>query len=148
MYFMISGLLLFSLCYNLQLNCKSGQTPMSCMRNLVVPRYSISQASVILRRSCIRCQAVQFSTTSSLLKKTGDRNKNRGVSALRGTGPRYPRALSKEPLPQPVLDPARRSKIQVNEKHGLWGFFDKDKKAFEKPEVVAAHGGMTPAAFL
>ena len=88
---------------------------------------------------CLRCRAALFSTTQVPLKGA-ERNKNRGVSALRRTGPRTVRALSKEPLPQPVLDPARRSKIQVNGKHGLWEFFDKEKTPFEKPEVIAAHG--------
>ncbi|MCJ1244924.1 54S ribosomal protein L4 mitochondrial [Trapelia coarctata] len=48
--------------------------------------------------------------------------------------------MSKEPLPQPVLDPARRSKVKVDENHGLWGFFNKDKKSLTTPEQEAAHG--------
>ena len=88
---------------------------------------------------CLHCRAALFSTSQNSLKGA-ERNKSRGVSAIRRTGPRTLRALSKEPLPQPVLDPTRRSKIQVNEKHGLWEFFDKEKNPFEKPEVVAAHG--------
>lgn len=89
---------------------------------------------------CIQCQISRFSTTPSQAGPNGDRNKKRGVSALRRTGPRYPSAVSREPLPRPVTDPERRSKIKVNEKHGLWQFFDKEKKAFEAPEVVAEHG--------
>ncbi|KAI4143662.1 MAG: hypothetical protein LQ340_006921 [Diploschistes diacapsis] len=111
------------------------------MRNSLYNISAIVSSSVSLpQQTCLRCQVARFSTTSPLSLKTADRNKNRGVSGLRRTGPRYPRAVSKEPLPQPVLDPARRSKIQVNEKHGLWDFFDKEKNPFEKPEVVAAHG--------
>ena len=89
---------------------------------------------------CFRCQTAFFSTTSSLYKRTRDRNRNRGVSALRRTGPRYPLPIASVPLPVPVLDPARRSKVEVNENHGLWDFFDKDKMPFEKPEDVASHG--------
>ena len=92
------------------------------------------------QRQCLRCQSALFSTSAPLSLKTKDGNRKRGVSALRRTGPRYPRSISKEPLPQPILDPARRSKVQVNEKHGLWEFFDNGKNPFEKPEVVAAHG--------
>ena len=92
---------------------------------------------------CIQCQISRFSTTPSQAGPNGDRNKKRGVSALRRTGPKHPSAVSREPLPRPVTDPERRSKIKVNEKHGLWQFFDKDKKAFEAPEVVAEHGKQT-----
>jgi hypothetical protein len=93
---------------------------------------------------CLRCQVTLFSTTSSKARKGGDKNRRRGVSALRRTGPRFPTAASKEPLPIPVLDPSKRSKVPVNEKHGLWQFFDQEKNAFEKPEVVAAHGLYKP----
>ena len=48
--------------------------------------------------------------------------------------------MAKEPLPQPVLDPARRSKVKVDPNHGLWGFFNKDKRSLTTPEQEAAHG--------
>ncbi|MCJ1421367.1 54S ribosomal protein L4 mitochondrial [Xylographa parallela] len=48
--------------------------------------------------------------------------------------------MSREPLPQPVLDPARRTQVKVDENHGLWAFFNKAKKFLTTPEVEAAHG--------
>ena len=48
--------------------------------------------------------------------------------------------MAKEPLPQPVLDPAKRSKIRVDENHGLWAFFNKEKRSLTKPEDENAHG--------
>ncbi|MCJ1478221.1 54S ribosomal protein L4 mitochondrial [Lambiella insularis] len=48
--------------------------------------------------------------------------------------------MSKEPLPTPVTDPARRSKVKVDEKHGLWSFFNKEKRFLTPPEAEAAHG--------
>jgi len=81
-----------------------------------------------------------FSTSASLRARTRDRNKNRGVSALRRTGLRNPVSMSKEPLPQPVLDPARRSKVKVDDNHGLWGFFNPEKTALATPVMEAAHG--------
>lgn len=45
-----------------------------------------------------------------------------------------------ENLPKPVLDPARRSKLQVDEDHGLWGFFNKDRTPLQTPEEMHAHG--------
>ncbi|KAI9704807.1 MAG: 54S ribosomal protein L4 mitochondrial [Candelina mexicana] len=84
-------------------------------------------------------QTSRFSTTSPNFKRTRDRSRNRGVSALRRTGPRHSLSVSKEPLPQPVLDPKKRSKVQVDEDHGLWQFF-KDKKALSTPEECAEHG--------
>ncbi|KAI4262855.1 MAG: hypothetical protein L6R42_001977 [Xanthoria sp. 1 TBL-2021] len=48
--------------------------------------------------------------------------------------------MDKYPLPVPVLDPEKRSKVAVDEKHGLWGFFRPDKKALNTPEETAAFG--------
>jgi large subunit ribosomal protein L47 len=61
-------------------------------------------------------------------------NRNRGVSALRRTGLRYPVSVSKEPLPQPVLDPQKRAKPTIDPNHGLWEFFNKDKVPVGTPE--------------
>lgn len=64
----------------------------------------------------------------------------RGVSPLRRTGLRYPVEMSKVPLPQPVLDPERRSKVEIDESHGLWGFFREDKKLLNTPEEASQFG--------
>ena len=48
--------------------------------------------------------------------------------------------MSKHPLPQPVLDPKKRSKVTVDDNHGLWGFFRLDKKALSTPEETSAFG--------
>ena len=69
-----------------------------------------------------------------------DNNPDRGVSGLRRTGLKNSVAMSKVSLPQPVLDPKKRSKLQVDEHHGLWGFFNKDKKSLSTPEEDHAHG--------
>ena len=87
-----------------------------------------------------RAQTSRFSTSAPQCLRTRDNNKNRGVSAIRRTGPKHSLAMSKEPLPQPVLDPARRTKVKVDENHGLWGFFNKDKSSLTTPEQEAAHG--------
>ena len=82
----------------------------------------------------------QFSTSASRCLRTRDNNKNRGVSALRRTGLKYPVSMSAEPLPQPVLDPKKRSKIKVDENHGLYGFFNKGRTALSTPEEDYAFG--------
>ena len=81
-----------------------------------------------------------FSTSTARCIKTKDYSKNRGVSALRRTGLKRPVSMSKEPLPQPVLDPAKRSKPKGDENHGLWGFFNKNKRSLTRPEDENAHG--------
>ena len=77
-------------------------------------------------------QRSSFSSTATLSarkRSKRDGNPHRGESALRRTGLKYPVGMSKQPLPQPVLDPSKRSKIEVDKDHGLWGFFNKDRKA-------------------
>lgn len=82
-----------------------------------------------------------FSTsTPSCGRERRDGNPNRGLSALRRTGLRHPIGMSKVPLPVPVLEPERRSKVTVDEKHGLWGFFNKGRTLLSTPEEEDAHG--------
>ncbi|KZF25390.1 54S ribosomal protein L4, mitochondrial [Xylona heveae TC161] len=83
--------------------------------------------------------ARNFSTSPSR-SLPRDYNRNRGVSAIRGTGPRQPLSVSKEPLPEPVLDSKLRSKVQVDENHGLWGFFNKQRTTLSTPEDEYSHG--------
>ena len=84
-----------------------------------------------------------FSTTtpvSNRKKKRVDGNPHRGESALRRTGPKTFLEMSKMPLPQPVLNPERRSKVETDPDHGLWGFFNRDKQALSTPTADNAHG--------
>lgn len=48
--------------------------------------------------------------------------------------------MSKEPLPEPVLDPKKRSKIAVDENHGLWDFFNKDRKPYGTLQEYGKYG--------
>ncbi len=77
-------------------------------------------------------------------RRRRDGNPNRGVSALRRTGLRYPVSMSKEPLPEPVLDPKKRSKIAVDENHGLWDFFNKDRKPYGTSREYSKYGTEAP----
>ena len=84
-----------------------------------------------------------FSTTTpvnSRKKKRVDGNPHRGESALRRTGPKTFLEMSKMPLPQPVLNPKRRSKVETDPDHGLWGFFNRDRQALSTPTADNAHG--------
>ncbi|KAL8996646.1 MAG: hypothetical protein Q9188_006523 [Gyalolechia gomerana] len=86
---------------------------------------------------------VAFSTSSPLAhgrKRRRDNNPNRGVSALRRTGLKNKVEMSKYPLPQPVTDPTKRSKVAVDDNHGLWGFFRGEKQALSTPEETNAFG--------
>ncbi|EON68261.1 hypothetical protein W97_07519 [Coniosporium apollinis CBS 100218] len=85
---------------------------------------------------------LRFSTSQSQLYPRRDRNSDRGVSAVRRTGlrPRQTLSVKKLDLPTPVLDPSKRSKLQVDEDHGLWQFFGTERRAMALPEEVGAHG--------
>ncbi|RDW79703.1 54S ribosomal protein L4 [Coleophoma cylindrospora] len=84
-------------------------------------------------------QASSFSSTSKSLYPR-DNNRERGVSTQRRTGLRQPVSVSNNPLPQPILDPKKRSKVQVDENHGLWDFFHSKDKPMNTPEEDFAHG--------
>ncbi|KAF2835241.1 MRP-L47-domain-containing protein [Patellaria atrata CBS 101060] len=68
-----------------------------------------------------------------------DQNRNRGVSVIRRTGPRNRQTLSvrDDPLPTPVK---RKTNIEVDANHGLWQFFNKERRVMATPEEDAAHG--------
>ena len=69
-----------------------------------------------------------------------DKNKSRGVSAIRRTGPRFPLTISKYPLPEPVANPEARKEFQTRPDHGLWGFFNNERTSISTPEDLNAHG--------
>ena len=82
-------------------------------------------------------QCSSFSSTTGLSIR--DKNKARGVSAIRRTGPRVPLGVSKYPLPKPVPQdkiPPRTSSPD----HGLWGFFPPNREALSTPEYDMAYG--------
>jgi large subunit ribosomal protein L47 len=84
-------------------------------------------------------QTPSFSSTTSNLYPR-DNNRQRGVSTARRTGLRQPLSISKTPLPTPVLDPSKRSRVEVDEDHGLWEFFHSKDKPMNTPEEDAEHG--------
>ena len=49
-------------------------------------------------------------------------------------------SVDNEPLPQPVLDPKKRSKSEVDPNHGLYGFFNGERDALVTPKDDVAHG--------
>ena len=85
-------------------------------------------------------QTSSFSTSNANLARK-DGNKARGVSALRRTGLKK-QTLSIKPseLPKPVLDREKRSRVEVDEDHGLWAFFPEDRKSMATPEEMGSHG--------
>ncbi|KAF2180537.1 MRP-L47-domain-containing protein [Zopfia rhizophila CBS 207.26] len=109
----------------------------SVQSDLVFPFLS---PSVQYTRGTSHIPISRFSTSPSLWKR--DNNRNRGVSAIRRTGPRPRQTLSvlKHELPKPVLDPKEKTKIEGDEDHGLWGFFHKDKKLLAAPGEDNAYG--------
>lgn len=68
-----------------------------------------------------------------------DQNKLRGVSAMRQTGPRENLSVSFLPLPKPV-SPEEYPAVATDPAHGLWAFFNDEKKALNTPKEDAAHG--------
>jgi large subunit ribosomal protein L47 len=75
-------------------------------------------------------------------------NRQRGVSTVKRSGLRQPVSISKTALPLPITDPSKKSKIEVDPDHGLWGFFHLKEKPFNTPEEDDAHGRAWSAAEL
>ncbi|EXJ81064.1 hypothetical protein A1O3_07352 [Capronia epimyces CBS 606.96] len=71
-----------------------------------------------------------------------DKNKQRGVSAIRRTGPRSTRGLWQHPLPVPVARDHRTTAAEYagSEDHGLWGFFDQKRQSMLPPDEESSHG--------
>ncbi|KIX02638.1 uncharacterized protein Z518_08580 [Rhinocladiella mackenziei CBS 650.93] len=72
----------------------------------------------------------------------GDRNKQRGVSAIRRTGPRNMRGLWKYTLPVPVARDHRTTDPEYldTKNHGLWGFFNEARQPMMPPDEESSHG--------
>lgn len=71
-----------------------------------------------------------------------EKNKKRGVSAIRRTGPRSMRGLWKHALPEPVARDYRGLTPDYTESHdhGLWGFFDAKRQPMLEPDEESSHG--------
>lgn len=82
-----------------------------------------------------------FSTTATLGKrhKNRDHNRNRGLSAIRGTGTREVLSVDNVPLPRPV-DARKFPAVVTDKDHGLWDFFYSKDKPLNTPQEDAAHG--------
>lgn len=109
------------------------------LQTVINPRQS-SLPPAFLLPSFFNIQSSSFSTSSPAFQRR-DRNKSRGVSALRSTGPRRRQTLSArlDDLPKPVPE-EQRSPVSVDPEHGLWQFFNRDRTPFATPEYDAAHG--------
>jgi len=82
-----------------------------------------------------------FHDSATLAVRTyRDANKSRGVSAIHRKYPKPPLSISKVPLPEPVLDSKTKSAVQVDQDHGLYGFFMTGKKVLPTPEEDHKHG--------
>lgn len=72
-----------------------------------------------------------------------DHNKQRGLSAMRQTGPRDVLSVSGLPLPRPV-SPAEfaggAAAVKTDPAHGLWDFFYERGRALNSPREDRAHG--------
>ncbi|KAF2455106.1 mitochondrial 39-S ribosomal protein L47 (MRP-L47)-domain-containing protein [Lineolata rhizophorae] len=107
---------------------------------------SLSSAPASAPASPLTSARRAFSTAAARLTRhrgpRGDRNANRGVSALRRTGlrPRQTLSVGKDGLPTPVFDAGKRARPEGDEDHGLWGFFGERRKCILTPEEMNAFG--------
>ncbi|RDW90798.1 mitochondrial 54S ribosomal protein uL29m [Aspergillus mulundensis] len=101
------------------------------------PAYLAPSLHFPLNRSTV--QTSNFSSTAPAAGRGKDLNKQRAVSAIHRTGPRFKLGVSKYPLPKPV-SPENLEKRQNTPDHGLWGFFPKDRLPLSTPEYDNAHG--------
>ncbi|KIW05854.1 uncharacterized protein PV09_03057 [Verruconis gallopava] len=113
-------------------------TPLSSVRQV-----ACQNAAHCTFRNTVQSQRSHFSTSAPRWpRETKGTNKMRGFSAIRSSGPigRKVRSIKPDQLPVPVMDPAKRARIETSENHGLWGFFNKKKEALTDPKDLNAHG--------
>lgn len=126
------------------------QSPTTTIPLFLVPAFARS-ATITAPTSFARSYASKSTNETEKKQKPNwalharpkiDRNKKRGVSAIRRTGPRSTRGLWKYPLPVPVARDHKTTAphYENSEDHGLWGFFDKSRQAMIVPEEESSHG--------
>ena len=96
---------------------------------------SLHPSFSIMVRSCLQCS--NFSSTPASAIR--DRNRNRGVSAMRRTGPKQKLGASKYPLPKPVPSEVLPQRTSATD-HGLWDFFPPSGKSLAPPDYERGHG--------
>ncbi|KAF1811970.1 MRP-L47-domain-containing protein [Eremomyces bilateralis CBS 781.70] len=89
---------------------------------------------------CLRNPSQRPFSTAVPLQARRDGNKNRGISAIRSSGARnIPRgSVTLKDVQRPVYKD--QSETELNEKHGLWGFFNVERTALSTPEQDNMHG--------
>ena len=104
--------------------------------------------------SSTQCQSQNTKQHKSKQQKKRTKDKNqRGVSAIRGTGPRVPLSIKHvirkaglpenflpKPDPNPEAKYANDRSFQTNPNHGLWGFFEPKKRPLLTPDQEGAFG--------
>ncbi len=131
------------------MHCTSGSLLAGIFRCAI--QRSSTLPPTFLIPSIFPTQIAPFSSTpvpQARKKVRKDNNPNRGQSALYRSGlaqrldPREKRLLAEKVarLPKPVLDPRQRSEVLVDEDHGLWDFFNRDRTSLTTPEELAGHG--------
>ncbi|KAI0020564.1 MRP-L47-domain-containing protein [Xylariomycetidae sp. FL0641] len=98
---------------------------------------SIAPNTTVAATSTPRCA---FSTTPSrdMRRPRRDNNKNRGVSSIYRSGPRYPLTVSEEEIPEP--NRGYQPNVKVDPNHGLWEFFYGKEKLFPPFEELTSFG--------
>ncbi|KAK3075730.1 54S ribosomal protein L4 mitochondrial [Teratosphaeriaceae sp. CCFEE 6253] len=120
-------------------------TSASILRSALLPATSRASAAPLafllpaFTASTSTTPTAPFSTSRPCNARK-DGNRSRGVSALRHTGLGKSQRLSVSQPPQPVLDPARRSAIQVVDDHPLFAFFPSPTTRIATPEELNSHG--------
>ncbi|KAI1660813.1 MRP-L47-domain-containing protein [Daldinia decipiens] len=93
--------------------------------------------SVLLIRAAT--QSCPFSSTSdrSMRRARRDNNKQRGLSSIYRSGPRFRMNVDKNQIPKPV---DFKPDVKVDPNHGLWGFFYSKEKLLLTPDEDSEHG--------
>jgi hypothetical protein len=101
------------------------------------------RASAVQKQAKIKAKTSGKPNWAPQARPKIDKNKKRGVSAIRRTGPRSTRGLWEYPLPVPVAREQTELSVDYPESqdHGLWGFFDTSRQALLQPEEEVNHGG-------
>lgn len=119
--------------------------PLTASHSVTISKIPLFLAPAFAESSAIPSTIRTFTSTTckNARRRRRDMNRHRGVSAMRSTGTRKQLSVDRLYPELPVPRPEKERPVDdfpINPNHGLYGFFNKDKKVVLNDEDESQHG--------